>query len=77
MAWENEYRDKLRTAAEAVELIPDGSLVVQGNAVGEPPALLHAVAERARSGGLSSLRMTSLLPMGASAQSILTPTCRT
>ena len=73
MAWENEYRDKLRTAAEAVELIPDGSLVVQGNAVGEPPALLHAVADRARSGGLSSLRMTSLLPMGASAQSILAP----
>jgi len=71
MAWEQEYRDKLGTADEAVERIPDGSLVVQGNAVGEPPALLHAVADRARAGGLSSLRMTSLLPMAASAPSIL------
>jgi itaconate CoA-transferase len=76
MAWENEYRDKLRTADEAAALIPDGTLVVQGNAVGEPPALLHAVADRAKAGSISNLRMTSLLPMGASAQSILMPEVR-
>ena len=76
MTWTDEYREKTRTADEAVQLIPDGSLVVQGNAVGEPPALLHAVADRAKAGGLSELRMTSLLPMGASAQSILTPEVR-
>ena len=67
----DEYRDKLMTPAEAVALIPDGCLVVQGNAVGEPPALLRAVADRARAGRFTGLRMTSLLPMAASAGTIL------
>jgi itaconate CoA-transferase len=65
------YRSKLRTAEEAVRLIPDGALVVQGNAVGEPPGLLAAVAERARAGGFGRLRMTSLLPMAATARTVL------
>lgn len=65
------YRAKLRTAAEAVAQIPDGALVAQGNAAGEPPALLAAIADRARAGGFTSLRMTSLLPLAASARTIL------
>ena len=69
----DEYRKKLRTPAEAVELIPDGCLVIQGNAAGGPPALLRAVADRALAGGLTNLRMSSLLPMKASAESILAP----
>ena len=68
-----EYRNKLRTPEEAVALIPDGALVFKGNAVGEPPALVRAVAERARAGGFSNLRMTSLLPMQAASESILAP----
>ena len=70
------YRNKLRTPAEAVALIPDGSLVVKGNAAGEPPALVRAVADRARAGGFSSLRMSSLLPMRAASESILAPDVR-
>lgn len=76
MRWESEYREKLRSAAEAVSTIEDGSLTVQGMAAGEPPALLKAIAERARSGGLTNLRMTALLPMGASKRTILAPEVR-
>jgi itaconate CoA-transferase len=66
-----EYRAKLRTPDEAVAMIPEGAFVVQSNAVGEPPALLEATARRARNGGLTQLTMTSLLPLSASARTIL------
>ena len=71
------YRSKLGTADEAVARIPDGAFVMQGMAVGEPPALLRAIADRALAGGFSSeLRMSSLLPMQASASSIFAPELR-
>ncbi len=57
-------------------MIPDGAFVVQGNAVGEPPALLAAVAARARAGGFTRLDMTSLLPLAGSAGSTLSPDVR-
>ncbi len=72
----DQYRAKLRSADEAAAMIPDGAFVVQGNAVGEPPALLEAIASRARGGGFSRLTMTSLLPLAASARTILTPDVR-
>ena len=74
--WTEMYREKLRTPDEAAALIPDGSYVMQGLAVGEPPAMLEAVANRAKDGGFTNLRMTSLLPMGASARTILQPELR-
>ncbi len=70
------YRAKVLTADEAVAMIPDGAFVVQGNAVGEPPALLEATARRARSGGIQRLTMTSLLPLGASARTIFSADVR-
>lgn len=76
MSSDDAYRAKLRTPDEAVALIPDGGLVVQGNAIGEPPALLKAVADRARSGGFTNLRMISLLPLAASASTILSKDLR-
>ena len=69
------YREKLTSPGEAVSRIPDRSFVVFGNATAEPPALLQAVAHRAESRDLSHLRMSSLLPMEASAKTILSPTC--
>jgi itaconate CoA-transferase len=71
MDWQQAYRDRLRTAPEAAALIPDGSLIVQGMCVGEPPALLEAIANRARAGGLTNVRMTALLPMGHTKRTIL------
>ncbi len=71
---QDEYRSKLMTADEAAAAIPDGALIVQGNAVGEPPAMLEAIAKRALDGGFSEgVTMTSLLPMAASARTILAP----
>lgn len=72
----DQYRAKLRTAADAAALVPDGAFVVQGNAVGEPPALLAGIAERARAGGFTRLEMTSLLPLAGSATSTLAPDLR-
>ncbi len=69
----DQYRAKLRTADDAVAMIPDGAFVVQGNAVGEPPALLEATAKRARAGGFKRITMTSLLPLTASAKTIFAP----
>ena len=74
--WEDEYRNKLREPGEAAALIPDGSLILQGLAVAEPPALLEAVANRAKDGGYTNLRMTTLLPMAASARTVLAPEVR-
>jgi len=74
--WTDVYQEKLRTPDEAATLIPDGSYIMQGLAVGEPPAMLEAVANRAKDGGYTNLRMTSLLPMGASARTILQPEVR-
>jgi len=74
--WSDVYKEKLRTPDEAAALIPDNSYVMQGLAVSEPPAMLEAVANRAKAGGYTSLRMTSLLPMGASARTILSPEVR-
>lgn len=72
----DQYRTKLKSAAAAAAMIPDGAFVVQGNAVGEPPALLAAIAARARAGGFTRLEMTSLLPLAASAESTLAPDLR-
>jgi len=74
--WTDVYQEKLRTPDEAAALIPDGSFVMQGLAVSEPPAMLEAVANRAKNGGYKNLRMKSLLPMGASARTILQPELR-
>ena len=69
--WDDIYRDKLHTAEAAATLIPDKSFIVQGLAVSEPPAMLEAIADRARGGGYSDITMTSLLPMAASARTVL------
>ncbi|MAI78244.1 MAG: 4-hydroxybutyrate--acetyl-CoA CoA transferase [Deltaproteobacteria bacterium] len=76
MSTKDLYKSKLLHLDEAVERIPDNSFVAFGNAVGEPPGLLAAVARRAMAGRFSYLRMTSLLPMAASAASIFKEECR-
>ncbi len=71
------YRSKLKTAEEAAALIPDGALIAQGNAIGEPQAMLEAIAQRARGGGFGDgITMMALLPMAGSARTILAPEVR-
>lgn len=51
------YKSKLKTAAEAVAIIPSGTKLSMGMAMGQPPALLEALATRARNGQVEGLRV--------------------
>jgi len=68
-----EYRRKLITPEKAVAALRDGDTIVHAMAVGEPPALLAAMADRVRQGDLKDLKVYSLLPMAHSARTILAP----
>jgi itaconate CoA-transferase len=57
MNWEQEYRAKLTDADNAVRLIESGSRMVVGQAISQPPALLHALARRADAGEIDQLRV--------------------
>ena len=57
MEFQNIYNSKLKTAVEAVAAIPSGSKMAMGMAMAEPPALLRALADRARAGGVEALKL--------------------
>ncbi len=69
----SDYDRKCVTAAKAVDRIPETCCLVHGMAAGEPPALLAAVADRARAGGFKAVKIFSLLPMAHAADTILAP----
>ena len=71
--WQEEYRRKVTSADDAAALIPDGSSIVQPLIAGEPPAVLAAIAKRARSGGFTNLTMRALLPFSATKATVLDP----
>lgn len=55
------YRSRLMSAEAAVALIPATAKVVMGLGVAQPPALLQALADRARAGGIESVALYYLL----------------
>lgn len=59
------YRSKLVTATEAATRVRDGDTVLVASAVGEPPALLQALA--ARRGELNDVTLSQLLPLSPQA----------
>ena len=69
--YRQQYADKLTTPQQAVAAIPQGATLVHGMAAAEPPALLEAIAQRARSGDLKHLKAYSLLPMAVAGRTIL------
>ncbi len=69
----DEYKRKLTTPEEAMASLASGQTVIHGMATAEPPALLAAMAERLRGGGLSEVKVYSLLPMAHAARTILAP----
>ncbi|MCC6238076.1 MAG: acetyl-CoA hydrolase/transferase family protein [Dehalococcoidia bacterium] len=71
--WHRVFADRRSSAEDAIAAIPDGALIVSSMAAGEPTALLEALAERVRAGKLQDARATSLIPMAASARTILAP----
>ncbi len=55
------YRQKLRSAEEAVRLVQNGQAIIVPTGVGEPPALLTALSERRRE--LHGVRVLQILAM--------------
>lgn len=66
-----EYQRKLTTAQEAVSKIRSGDTVIHGVTVAEPPALLKAVAERARLDDIHDLAIYSFNPQKHAADTYL------
>ncbi len=69
--YEAEYRSKLMTPAAAVELIPARGTLSMGMAISEPPALLKALEERVKRGGIEELRVYYSHSVAAAAATIL------
>jgi itaconate CoA-transferase len=68
-----DYRQKLTTPEQAVAKIANGSTIVHGLTIAEPPALLAAIAERARAGELSDLKIYSFNPQKHVAETVFAP----
>lgn len=66
-----DYRAKLMSAGNAIGTLPKGGHVAMAMAVGAPPALLEALAERMAHGSPDELNLWYFHSMGAAAQSIL------
>lgn len=69
----SEYKRKLTTPETAAGLIKDGDTLTSGWSVAEPPALLKAVADRARAGDLKNLKIYYSLPYEHAASTVLAP----
>ncbi len=67
------YRDRLTTADAAAGMIHDGAKLTMGPAAASPPALLAALAARARAGAVRGLRVYYMLSTGVAGNSIFAP----
>src|SRR5271170_7998783 len=70
-AWAELYAAKLTTAEKAVSAIADGETVAAGMAIGQPPALLAAMAARLRADDLRKIRFYYKIAMEPLAKSLL------
>ncbi|ADU61686.1 MAG: acetyl-CoA hydrolase/transferase family protein [Pseudodesulfovibrio sp.] len=69
----SQYREKLTSAHNAVSRIRDGATVIHGVTLAEPPALLAALADRARSGDVKDVSIYSFNPQRHAAETYLKP----
>ncbi len=69
----SEYRQKLTTPQKAVETIKSGDTIVHGMINAEPPALLAAIADRAREGDLKDIKIFSMAPQEHAIKTVLAP----
>ncbi len=72
-AYQSEYKSRLTTAADAIEPIANGETIVYGMSVSQPPALLAALADRARDDKLHGIRLYSFLPLKHALDTVLDP----
>jgi len=71
--YDDEYQTKLTTPEKAVQRIKDGDTIIHGTTIAEPPALLQAIANRARAGGLKGLKIYSFNPQEHASKTYLAP----
>jgi acyl-CoA hydrolase len=62
MLIQEQYRQKRRSAHDAVDEVQDGDVIVVPTGVGEPPALLQALSERRRE--FQGVCVAQILPIG-------------
>lgn len=67
------YRARLATAAQAAALIPNGAKVAMSIGAGTPPALVTALAERARAGEARDIRFYYMLCAAVAGRTIFDP----
>jgi itaconate CoA-transferase len=65
------YAAKLSSAVVAVAPIADGETIAPGMAIGQPPAILAAIADRIRSGNLKRIKLYYKIAMEPLAQTLL------
>lgn len=65
------YHDRLLSAEQAAALIPSGAKVALALGAGQPPALLNALADRARRKEVDNVRLHYLLSTGVAGSSVL------
>lgn len=70
---QSEYQKKLTTPDRAVAPIKDGETIVYGMSVAQPPALLKAVADRARADDLKEIKAFTFLPLEHAFKTVLDP----
>ncbi|MCE4552905.1 acetyl-CoA hydrolase/transferase family protein [Roseateles cellulosilyticus] len=63
MSFQQQYRQKRRSAADAAAEVRDGDTVIVPTGAGEPPGLLTALSERRRE--LRGVRVGQILPLDA------------
>jgi len=65
------YADRRMTAGEAVAMIPSGAKMAMALGVGQPPAILKALADRAEAGEVDDLRLYYLLSTAIAGETVL------
>lgn len=65
------YSAKLKSPADAVAAITDSSTLAVAMSIGQPPALLSAIADRVRSGTLKGLKLYYKIAMDPLARTLL------
>lgn len=69
--YRDEYLRKLTTAEGAIGCVKDGDNIVHGVTIAEPPALLRAIADRARAGDVKEVFIYSFNPQKHAAETYL------
>jgi itaconate CoA-transferase len=68
-----QYPEKVTSPQLAMEQVKSGDTIVYGMSIAQPPALLSALAERARSGAVRDLKVYTFLPREHATTTVLSP----